>query len=208
VSRTYFIRVNLDDMCAELDTLRPEQHADWLAGFRAGSRGKVPPEWDGPRLAGAEFGLICYREAEDFRSRQSEKGKLSAAARSKGNHGSTTVQPNVNQTSTQPINQQPTSNNQETNRVASAPTRFLKPSADEVKAFCSEHGYAIDADAFVDYYEANGWKIGKNPMKSWRAAIRTWVRRDAAKPAPVLVCPHPPDSYAAMDWWALHGDIK
>jgi hypothetical protein len=79
---------------------------------------------------------------------------------------------------------------------------------EEVKAYCSEHGYTIDPEAFVDYYESNGWKVGKNPMKSWKAAIRTWVKRDEGKPKPALVCPHPPGSYAAMDWWALNGEYK
>ena len=92
--------------------------------------------------------------------------------------------------------------------VATAPIRFIKPSSDEIREFVTEQGYTIDHEAFVDYYEANGWKIGKNPMKSWKAAIRTWVRRDAGKPPPPLVCPHPAGSYEAMDWWALHGDIK
>ena len=52
--------------------------------------------------------------------------------------------------------------------------RFSPPSVDEVKAYCTEKGYAVDPDRFVDYYTSNGWKVGKNPMKDWKAAIRTW----------------------------------
>ena len=52
--------------------------------------------------------------------------------------------------------------------------RFSPPTVDEVKAYCTEKGYTLDADRFVDYYTANGWKVGKNPMKDWKAAVRTW----------------------------------
>ena len=56
--------------------------------------------------------------------------------------------------------------------------RFTPPSADDVRAYATEKGYTIDPEAFVDYYIANGWKVGKNPMKDWKAAVRTWVRKD------------------------------
>ena len=56
--------------------------------------------------------------------------------------------------------------------------RFAKPSVDEVKAYCNEKGYAIDAQHFIDYYESNGWKVGKNPMKDWKATVRTWASRE------------------------------
>ncbi len=57
-----------------------------------------------------------------------------------------------------------------------ARARFSPPSVEEVKAYCSENGYAVDAQRFVDYYTSNGWKVGKNPMKDWKAAVRTWSR--------------------------------
>ena len=57
-------------------------------------------------------------------------------------------------------------------------TKFLPPSAEEVKAYCIERGNNVDAERFVDYYTANGWKVGKNSMKDWKAAVRTWERGD------------------------------
>lgn len=53
-------------------------------------------------------------------------------------------------------------------------SRFFPPTIDEVRAYCAEKGYTVDADRFVDYYTSNGWKVGKNPMKDWKAAVRTW----------------------------------
>lgn len=41
----------------------------------------------------------------------------------------------------------------------------------------------IDPERFVDYYSSNGWKVGKNPMRDWKAAVRAWSRRDSPKPA-------------------------
>ena len=55
---------------------------------------------------------------------------------------------------------------------------FHPPTVDEVKAYCEERNNSVDAARFVDYYTANGWKVGKNPMKDWRAAVRTWERDD------------------------------
>ena len=54
--------------------------------------------------------------------------------------------------------------------------RFIKPSLAEVKTYCQERQNNVDAERFVDYYEANGWKVGKNSMKDWKAAVRTWER--------------------------------
>lgn len=52
--------------------------------------------------------------------------------------------------------------------------RFSPPTVDEVRAYCTEKGYTVDPDRFVDYYTSNGWRVGKNPMKDWKAAVRTW----------------------------------
>lgn len=57
--------------------------------------------------------------------------------------------------------------------------KFIPPTADDINQYCEEKGiYGFDADYFIDYYESLGWMIGKNKMKSWKAAVRTWLRRD------------------------------
>lgn len=56
-------------------------------------------------------------------------------------------------------------------------SRFAPPTAEEVRQYCNEHGYMVDADQFVDFYTQKGWMVGKSPMKDWQAAVRTWVRR-------------------------------
>ena len=60
-------------------------------------------------------------------------------------------------------------------------TRFQPPTVEEVSAYCEERNNTVDAQRFVDYYTANGWKVGKNAMKDWKAAVRTWERSDVPK---------------------------
>lgn len=52
--------------------------------------------------------------------------------------------------------------------------RFVKPTLEEVKAYCKERGNSVDPQRFVNYYESKGWLVGKSPMKDWKAAVRTW----------------------------------
>lgn len=55
--------------------------------------------------------------------------------------------------------------------------RFTPPTLSEVEAYISEKGYHIDASSFIDFYESKGWMVGKNRMKDWKAAVRTWEKR-------------------------------
>lgn len=59
---------------------------------------------------------------------------------------------------------------------------FVPPTFDEVDFYCCERGNSIDPQAFIDYYTSNGWKVGNNPMKDWKAAVRTWEKREQQKP--------------------------
>lgn len=56
--------------------------------------------------------------------------------------------------------------------------RFAPPSVTEVADYVSEKGYHIDPEAFVDFYQSKGWKVGKESMKDWKAAVRTWEKRE------------------------------
>lgn len=57
--------------------------------------------------------------------------------------------------------------------------RFSPPSAAEVREYCLERENAVDAESFVDFYAAKGWKVGNAPMKDWKAAVRTWEKRES-----------------------------
>ena len=60
--------------------------------------------------------------------------------------------------------------------------RFTPPAREELEQFILENGLNVDPQAFLDYYESNGWKVGNNPMKDWKAAARNWARRESARP--------------------------
>lgn len=56
--------------------------------------------------------------------------------------------------------------------------RFTPPSLDEVRAYCKERNNRVDPQKFIDHYTANGWMVGRNKMKDWKAAVRTWERNE------------------------------
>lgn len=62
--------------------------------------------------------------------------------------------------------------------------KFTPPTIQEVQEYCQEKGYTLEAERFVDYYTSIGWKVGKNPMKDWKAALRNWAKKEAPQPAP------------------------
>lgn len=57
-------------------------------------------------------------------------------------------------------------------------SRFTPPTLDEVSAYCVERKNGVDPQRFIDYYSSNGWMVGKNKMKDWKAAVRTWERNN------------------------------
>nr|DAM08630.1 MAG TPA: DnaD like replication protein [Caudoviricetes sp.] len=59
--------------------------------------------------------------------------------------------------------------------------RFEKPTISDIEQYCIERNNNVNAEHFFDYYESNGWKVGKNSMKDWKAAVRTWERSEYRK---------------------------
>ena len=91
---------------------------------------------------------------------------------------------NQQSTNNQPTNNQQITNNQphlknvkNVNNVKNVKKYAIPPTADEVKAYCIERGNTVDVDMFMSFYESKGWYVGKNKMKDWKAAVRTWERR-------------------------------
>ena len=56
--------------------------------------------------------------------------------------------------------------------------RFTPPTLDDVLAYIRERGSDVDPQRFLDFYASKGWMVGKNPMKDWKAAVRTWEKRE------------------------------
>jgi hypothetical protein len=95
-----------------------------------------------------------------------------------GNQLATTWQPVGNQMATQDSIGKESIDKDSIGKVKK---RFTPPSVEEVQAYCMERGNNVDAEAFVDFYTSKGWLVGKNPMKDWKACVRTWEKRDSQK---------------------------
>lgn len=64
--------------------------------------------------------------------------------------------------------------------------RFTPPTLDDVSAYIRERGSNVDAQRFLDFYTAKGWMVGKNRMKDWKAAVRTWEKLDSEQNKPFV----------------------
>lgn len=80
--------------------------------------------------------------------------------------------------------------------------RFSPPTIEEVKAYCEERKNNVDAGRFVDYYTANGWMVGKNKMKDWKAAVRTWEKNNTKKVVEIPM----PDYFKEQDTKTIEDD--
>lgn len=70
------------------------------------------------------------------------------------------------------------SETEERKKVAQKKEKFKPPSVDEVQSYCNERKNEIQAYKFVNFYQSKGWKVGNQPMKDWKAAVRTWETKD------------------------------
>ena len=64
---------------------------------------------------------------------------------------------------------------------------FIPPTIEEVRSYCTERRNGVDAQHFMDFYESKGWFIGKNKMKDWKAAVRTWEQRSRSSPSKIEI---------------------
>lgn len=55
--------------------------------------------------------------------------------------------------------------------------RFVKPTVEEVEAYCKERDNGINAQSFINHYDTNNWMRGNTPVKDWKACVRTWEQR-------------------------------
>ena len=123
-----------------------------------------------------------YAEISDARS---EAGKAGAAARWQNGKAipangknSKAIPANVKNGNTETKTDIPLSNDSEGETRA---RRFTPPTLDDVLAYVRERGSDVDPQRFLDFYASKGWMVGKNPMKDWKAAVRTWEKRELEK---------------------------
>lgn len=126
-------------------------------------------------------------DAEAYATRKSDAGRrgglASASKRSTVvqrplNDGSSNRQPKPAQATVKHPSPSPSESLSESKTLGSKRTNFVAPSLDQVQAFMIEKGKPAEAMRFFSYYESNGWRVGRNPMKNWKAAVSQWLTRD------------------------------
>ncbi len=140
----------------------------------------IEPDLDSiPGSAAIAFDLI--RPTLEASKRKAENGKRGGKTEANEKQTASKTEANRKQTVSEKEKEKEKENEKEIEienecYIARTRTRFVPPTLDEVIAYCQERGNSVDAERFVSFYESNGWKVGKNPMKDWRAAVRTWER--------------------------------
>jgi predicted phage replisome organizer len=121
-----------------------------------------------------------YQSVEKLEKIREQTRKRVAAHREKQRLvGSVTSNANVTQcNATEEEKEEEVEVEEEKENVSQAKPRkrFIPPTLEEVRSYCQERKNNVDAQRFIDYYTANGWMVGKNKMKDWRAAVRNWER--------------------------------
>jgi len=85
--------------------------------------------------------------------------------------------------------------------IKSNNNRFKKPTIEEIKSYCRERSNSINAEQFYDFYESKNWMIGKNKMKNWQAAVRTWERNQKSQ-EPII------EDFEEIPYWKRRGKKK
>ena len=144
-----------------------------------------------PELNGiAKEIFILVKPKIDANNNRYENGKKGGKPKANQNETKTEPKPNQDVTETEPNENVNVNENDLKENIKRKV--FTKPTAEEVKAYCSERKNNVDADKFIDFYESKGWLIGKNPMKDWKACVRTWEKGGNSppnKPSSVYVNP-------------------
>jgi hypothetical protein len=131
-------------------------------------------------IDGAKYEEVSIKRREA--GRQGGLTKKANATKSKQNVANTT-KPKQNVHDNDNVNVNVNDNvNDNVLEATTLPTRtrerFVKPTINEITAYVLEKGYTFNPQAFYDYYESNGWRVGRNPMKDWRAAMRNWNKNE------------------------------
>ena len=139
-----------------------------------------------PELRGAASAIFKMAKPQiNANNKRYENGKKGGRPSKKetkteptNNQNKTKAKPshNLDETKTKPnvnVNDNVNDNEKESPK-GDKKKRFIKPTVDEVRAYCFEKCINVDAEYFVDYYDSNGWMVGKSAMKDWKACVRRW----------------------------------
>ncbi len=158
--------------------------------------------------AGRLGGQVCQGSRQPEGAPQAEQAEADEAAEAneaKEANEANTIQSNPVQSSTVQSNPVQLRESIAAKAPPAPRKRFVPPTQAELGAYVREAKLAMDPQEFLDYYTANGWKVGSHAMKDWHAAARNWARketqlpRQAPRPAPIVLAPLE-DPYGAITY--------
>lgn len=169
-----------DKFTRALEKVPDEQFVVLVRAILAYGSDGVEPELEFPLDAIFE----SFREDIDYSHNRRQSGNKGGKARSGGDSEEASKQSETAfklfETASNP-SKQACKQASNTSNTSKKEGRMKRPTLQEVEAEIEARGYHVDARAFIAYYDSNGWKVGKNPMKSWKSALTTWERRDSGK---------------------------
>lgn len=135
----------------------------------------------------AQIAFLLIRPNLDSSRRKAKSGKGGGSKKANGKQNESKPEANCKQEEHESEKEKEIEKEEEIENECYPPTplsggtkakRFIPPTVDEVAAYCQERGNGLDPETFVDFYASKGWMVGKNPMKDWKAAVRTWERSE------------------------------
>ena len=123
-------------------------------------------------------------EVEKRRAAGSLGGKARAKKQSQTNQASAKNEKQVKQSQTNQADNENVYDNsgfKEKDTLTSIQKESVRPTLDEVRIYCKERGGIVNPEKWFNHYQSNGWKVGKNPMKDWKAAVRKWEYNEDSK---------------------------
>lgn len=170
----------------------------------------IKPDLDKKEKRGGNHNPSGQNQYKEVKEGQNRSNEVKTGQTRSNNSSLSSIEVKVDQNDLQKERKEPKEskniyNNPENNKLFSSPSfdnqtdiedfikprkKFQKPTIDEVNSYCLEKGYTINGQTFIDFYESKGWKVGKNPMTNWRAALSGWVSREKTLRAAKDLIPH------------------
>ena len=154
-----------------IEKIKDIEEREWLRKviIQYGLHGTAPESFNSEALE------IAWTICKDLIDQQIHRREVNAA-----NRAGKKADPETNKENLAAEPQPEEKPSQEIQQEKPKRKNFVKPTVEEIAAFCKEKKYTVNAQQFFNYYESNGWKIGRNAMKSWQAAVQNWNTRDKA----------------------------
>ena len=154
-----------------IEKIKDIEEREWLRKviIQYGLHGTAPESFNSEALE------IAWTICKDLIDQQIHRREVNAA-----NRAGKKAEPETNKENLAAEPQPEEKSAQEIQQEKPKRKNFVKPTVEEIAAFCKEKKYTVNAQQFFNYYESNGWKIGRNAMKSWQAAVQNWNARDKA----------------------------